>query len=88
METEHRSPVERSGGPQDIINIGTLLFGGDISTLDISRMTISRMGFNEKDFSVISWPAVLRIITILFVLFSVNALFLLNEILMALLSCQ
>ena len=53
-----------------------------------SRMIISRTDFGEKKFSVVAWPAVLTDNNyLLFVLFSVNVLFWLNEILMFSLSC-
>ena len=79
---EHQSPVDRSGGSLDNINEGSVLLAYNDYSNDNQSDGLQR----ERLFSSSLAGSVTDINYILFVLFSVNVLFRLNEILTNLLS--
>ena len=59
LATEPQFSGDRSGGPPDNINRGTMLLGKNLR-----QMTISQTDFSKRKTSVITWLAVLQIVTI------------------------
>ena len=87
---EHRSPVDGSSGASDYMNMATVQLGWtlDKNALNERMQTVGQTSCIErKTFSNSTAGSVTDGNKVLFVLFSPNVVFRLNEILMLLLSC-
>ena len=91
--TEQWSPVDGSGWPPDNINRGTMLLGWTLDENTLVEKTLvekknSQMNFSKrKTFNYSLARSVMSSNIFLFVLFSVNVLFQLNQLFMFFLSC-